>query len=495
MADREWSEQQQAIHQWFESGEGNLVVRARAGTGKTTTILAGIERARESTILLAAFNKRIAEELQTRLSNPRASAATLHSLGYRALRRNWNNVRVDEDRRFRMARNAWATFMRVERKDTRSTPMLEEIAPDQVVTAIAKLASIGKNTRKETPGALAEQADYYNVTLENGFADEYDTTELALMAYMALGAAKRRDGTCDFDDMIWLPLVHGMVRAGFDLVVIDEAQDMNAAQLELAKGLSLGRIAVVGDDRQAIYGFRGADSNALDNLKRELHASELPLTVTYRCPRLIVAEAAKLVPDFTAHPSAPDGALTETTGAGMLNMVRPGNFVLSRTNAPLARVALTLLRNNVRARIEGRDVSKGLLSLIRRMKADTMPDFMAKLAQWEAREIAKLTATKRVSAETRIEFVQDQVATLEALSDGLADTRELEARITDLFSETAGAAVVCSTVHKAKGLEAETVYVLADTLYCNGKRTGNEEVNIHYVAVTRAQRALVMVRG
>ena len=58
-----WSEQQESIFGWFREGEGNLVVRARAGTGKTTTIIEAITYAPEEKILLAAFNRKIADEL------------------------------------------------------------------------------------------------------------------------------------------------------------------------------------------------------------------------------------------------------------------------------------------------------------------------------------------------------------------------------------------------------------------------------------------------
>src|SRR5262245_2928107 len=54
--DRNWSPQQTAVFDWFNAGAGNLIVRARAGTGKTTTIIEGIARANEKSILLAAFN-------------------------------------------------------------------------------------------------------------------------------------------------------------------------------------------------------------------------------------------------------------------------------------------------------------------------------------------------------------------------------------------------------------------------------------------------------
>ena len=70
------------------------------------------------------------------------------------------------------------------------------------------------------------------------------------------------------------------------MVVVDEAQDMTSAQLEIAVGACKrgGRVVIVGDDRQAIYGFRGADSGGLDRLKKLLKAKELGLTTTYRLP-------------------------------------------------------------------------------------------------------------------------------------------------------------------------------------------------------------------
>src|SRR3990172_3993029 len=61
---RTWSNQQLAIFDWFRNGTGHLVVRARAGTGKTTTILEGLNHAQESKAVLVAFNKKIATELQ-----------------------------------------------------------------------------------------------------------------------------------------------------------------------------------------------------------------------------------------------------------------------------------------------------------------------------------------------------------------------------------------------------------------------------------------------
>jgi superfamily I DNA/RNA helicase len=136
--------------------------------------------------------------------------------------------------------------------------------------------------------------------------DEGWTVEVvADIAMKAMDYACEKDGTLDFDDMIFVPLRNGWVRAKYELVIIDEAQDMNASQLMLAMKVCKkgGRIAVVGDDRQAIYGFRGADSNSLDRLKGELVAHELGLTITYRCPKTVVAAAPGSCP--TTRPRRP----------------------------------------------------------------------------------------------------------------------------------------------------------------------------------------------
>lgn len=487
---RNWSEQQTAIFNWFETGKGNLVVRARAGTGKTTTILEGIEHAPEGSILLAAFNKRIADELTTKLDNPCAQAKTLHSVGFGLVMKQWGKVRVDADRAERIAR-----------------AVMGEQAPNAMVNLTKKLVSLAKMMAPfATKEDLLEICEAFDVVPDADWRkDGWDEDRIALYAHDALEVSNEKDGSIDFDDMVYLPVRNGWASGRFELVCIDEAQDMCATQIKLAQSVCAkdGRVIVVGDDRQAIYGFRGADSGSIDRLLRELNAKELGLNITYRCPKKVVEIAARLVPDYKAAPSAPEGVVRNAVEAQMMSEVEPGDFILSRKNAPLARICLTLLKQGKRAKIEGRDIGKGIMALIKQLKATSIPGLVEKLESWKEKEIARASKLKtETQRDNRKNAVLDKAELLMALMDGVTGLAQLQTRIADLFDDTTnpGARIVCSSVHRAKGLETNRVYLLADTLYPgskgNSKRAASiEEANIHYVAVTRAKETLVLVKS
>jgi superfamily I DNA/RNA helicase len=175
----------------------------------------------------------------------------------------------------------------------------------------------------------------------------------------------------------------------------------------------------------------------------------------------------------------------------------PGDFVLSRKNAPLAKVCLRLLRHGKRAMIEGKDLGRALVTVIKNIRARSIPDFMEKLTIWEDRTCKRLMATKKKSAQDRCEVIKDQAETLRALAEGMKGMQELTDRVFQLFTETPNGKadyIVCSSVHKSKGRERDNVYALKDTLYPGGRRD-LEEQNIEYVMVTRAKKKLVWVEG
>lgn len=467
----------------------HLIVRARAGTGKTTTIVEGVDRAPESAILVCAYNKKIAEELTKRVTNPRVSVKTLHAVGYAAVRRFRERITCDFS-------------------STRADVLTDRVcptAPDAIKRLVSKLHTKGREVapHAERAGDLTALQIQFECEPSEQWQESYSSAnieELALAA-MELAANVKSGEAIDGSDMIFLPVRNGWLTKQFDLVVVDEAQDMTTAQLEIAQGVCRGRICVVGDDRQAIYGFRGADSGSLDRLKTELNAAELGLTTTYRCGRVIVELARTLVPDFAAGAENPEGEVQELAGDQLTLTASAGNFILSRLNAPLVGIAMQLLRAGKRTRIAGRDIGAGLKALIRKLKATSVPNLLTKIGTWEAREVHRLEAIlsaskngKRATLEAKIEAVHDQAEMLVSLTDSAKNVVEVEARIDALFVDDGlgdATVVTCSSVHRSKGLEADRVFVLADTLRSNTR----EEENICYVAYTRAKRTLVMVRG
>lgn len=245
-----------------------------------------------------------------------------------------------------------------------------------------------------------------------------------------------------------------------------------------------------------IYGFRGADTNAFNRLKEELDAKELNLNVTYRCPKAIVAAAQVFVPDFQAAPSAPEGIIRSIFEDKLSDEVQVDDFVLSRKNAPLVKHCLAVLRAGKRARIEGRDIGATILALVRKQKARDLASLAKKLNEWHTRESRRLIAQMGGEEEAagKISALTDTRDTIMFLSEDLRTVAELEARIEVLFSDNGMSQVVFSSVHKAKGLEAQRVFTIEESFEVKNPRADlHEEANIRYVALTRSKNELVYV--
>lgn len=495
--ERVWSGQQNGFFTFVKDGEGHGVLRARAGTGKTTTIVAAIAYiAITMRVLYAAFNKTIALELGARLAgHSNADAKTLHSLGGYFLRRRWPNAKPDKT---------------VDKE--RALKVCGTDAPDEIVACVYKLTSLLKNCMplSQSRDRAMQLAQDHDCEPDEDWAEEGWTPERVVeAAFTAREAAKERDlqGRISFDDMIFLPLAFNMVRPTYDVVFIDEAQDMNEAQLLLAQRAvkRTGRIIVVGDDRQAIYGFRGADSGSLDRLKHELRAKEMPLNITYRCGKKIVEVAQKLVPDFVAAPTNADGIVDSLPDEdALLAAAKPGDFILCRRNAPLMGICLGLLKRGIPAQVRGKDVGAGLLAIVTKVRAKSVPDFIERLGGWQKKEIARATAKveDEDARQAKVDRITDQAEALTAIAEGCASIHEVSYRIETLFGlrkkdeddTTAPPHVNCSSIHKSKGLEADRVFILREEQKRKGgDRNPEESANIEYVAVTRAKKHLTNV--
>jgi superfamily I DNA/RNA helicase len=489
-AERIWSAQQIAIFNWFENPAvsingvpEHLVAIARAGTGKTTTIVEGVLRAPEKNIVVCAFNVKIAAELQTRVaSNPNVTAKTIHSLGFAAVSMYRKNLIVD-------VKLPYAK----KRAHTLSVAVCGATAPDTILSLVSKLHTLGREIKPHatTFGELTElQQSFECEPDEQWIAAGFDAAyvERKALAAMELASQVQSGGVIDYSDMIFLPVRNGWLHKTYDLVVGDEAQDWTVAQLEILQGICRGRMCLVGDDRQAIYGFRGADSDSLNRLRVELDARVLGLNTTYRCGRNIVAEAQNFVPDFECG-AQHDGSIETLAAEKLVETATAGDFILSRVNAPLVSVAMKLLRNGKRTRIAGREIGKGLINQVKKFNAKSIPQLLSKIAAWENKEVVRMRSAKR---EDRIETIHDQAEMMVNLTDGANNVNEVIERLESLFTDNGlgdKGMITCSSVHRSKGLEADRVFILASTL----RRDSIEEENICYVAITRAKHTLVYV--
>lgn len=245
----------------------------------------------------------------------------------------------------------------------------------------------------------------------------------------------------------------------------------------------------------SIYGFTGADTQGLETLTRELRADVRPLTVTWRCPALHVELARKLVPALEAAPGAIEGEIATDNLAGIAKSVRPGDLVICRKNAPVVGLTYRLVLAGVPALMRGREIGRGLITFIHRLKPDSLADLIDKVEEFRDKEERRLRRKK--APESQFDALADRCDCLGQLAVQVTSLGQLETFISSRFDDNAktGECVVLSSAHRAKGLEADRVFVLdPDSLPLIRRDSRSwqivQEKNLCYIAATRAKRVL-----
>lgn len=475
------SNEQLQIVAWFKDGKGNLVVRARAGTGKTFIIIVAIGQAPERRKCYCVFGKENQLEAKAKITDPSVDVVTLNALGNRFVTSVWPGAKPDND---------------VE--NDRATVACGRYAPQEVIKQVIKLVAFLKNLFiHPTIDQVLDTIDNRGIAVSPEMAvTGWTKNKLAQCALAHLELSKQKDaqGRISFVDQAWLPVAMGWVFPKYDLIVVDECQDMNLPQLMIALGAlaPAGRLCVVGDDWQAIYGFRGAAEDGLDMMKARLQANEIGLTVTRRCGKVIVKRAQEYVSDYKSAPDAHEGEEANISENLLILSLQVGDVVLSRANAPLMPLCLQLLKKGtIPGRIRGRDIGKQLSGLAKKMKARSVPQFLSKITSWGEEQKNRFKGTK--AAESMSEQINDQVATLIAVASGCVNVQEICDRIESIFQDEKGFNKPCvwfSSTHKAKGLEWNRVFLIRRTF--RPERKG-EEARLFYVAMTRAKNYLCFV--
>lgn len=467
----------------------HLRVDALAGSGKTTTAKRSLDLIPLSQqIMMTAFNKRIAQALQGELPF-NAEAMTMHSFG--------NGILSSYGRR-RPQLNKWKTDFILENyiydmRNERGKFFKEKGAISKIV---GLFKAEGYYAQPEPSDAIAI-VDKYGIELPGR------PSEISAKAIEAFEIGKGMTEVIDFDDMIFLPMYLEIPIPKYQWLYIDELQDNNKVQTDLliAAG-SEGTIVGIGDRHQSIYGFRGAMQGIMDLFVEQLAATCLPLSICYRCPKAVVRQAKKFVPQIEWADWAEDGTCDTVKVDFFLKNVTDGHYVLCRNTEPLIGCCLRFIREGRKAIVLGRDIGQNLMVLL--TKIDEMgraPDLMGKISAYRAQEIARLSALR--NGDELIGQLEDRLVTIEALIGHIgpsANLRDLERLINKIFEdEASGDGITFMTIHKAKGLEAKFVWGIRPDLlpsrYAKTDWALQQERNLGYVQVTRAQQQFMYVQG
>ncbi|MBI5601367.1 MAG: UvrD-helicase domain-containing protein, partial [Gemmatimonadetes bacterium] len=362
-----------------EHGAGPLLVLAGAGSGKTRVLTARVARIVDELgvaphrVLAVTFTNKAAGEMRERIARllgaePRGMwIGTFHGLGARMLRLHADRVGrtaeytiYDED----------DTLTVVRRLMERATVSPKDFAAKAVVAAIS-----------DAKNALVTPAEYERLAMT-------PLAKAVAPVYAALEPTLRAQNAVSFDDLLVLPVQllteHADLRAHyaarFEHLLVDEYQDTNHAQYEFVRLIAgpQGNVAVVGDDDQSIYGWRGADvRNILDFERDYPGARVVRLEENYRSTPGILAMANVVIAQNTARrgktlrATRPAGepvtvlkalddrdeadAIAEAIEARRMNLrERPSEMaVLYRTNAQSRSLEESLRRRSIPYRLIG----------------------------------------------------------------------------------------------------------------------------------------------
>lgn len=491
----ELSNYQLAIIDFIKHGNGNLVVEACAGAGKTYTLIKCVEEIPgDKRILLSSFNRDIATVLKRKTKDmPNVNASTLHSLGLQMLQRNFPNEELALDE-FK-----YKSYLNRNIKSLSSINTYELKKRDfaRYMSNIEDFVNFGRCYLCETIKDLEFIEDRYDI---DTIADEKEVA-LDILEY-----GKHDLSQIDYTDMIWLPNVLFCKPIGmqYDWIFVDEAQDLSVCQREIIlKCRKINtRMCLVGDSEQSLYAFSSADPESFKMLKQLPNTTSLPLSISYRCANKIVDFASKIVP--TIEPNS-DGREGEVKYNVQLDEIKDGDMVLCRNNAPLMQVYVDFIKQGKKCFIRGKDIGLNLKNMVKRTGIDVLNKNLQEdgvfIRLYDALFdiindiIGKYNVTYHDAVESAIVSNRlDMIKALEILSDDINTVDELIEKINAIFSDKKKGGISLSTIHKAKGLEADNVYIACRELMPSSRAKKDweirQEYNLMYVAYTRAKNIL-----
>jgi len=535
---------QRIIYDFVANGIGNGIIDAVAGAGKTTTLMECVEHIPDiNDVLYCAFNTSIRKEIQKKFHERGKSVAvkTIHSLGFQIIR-SFFQVKMDREKYRKIIENA-DFFEHLVPEINKLLDIHNFLSVEQIKALQARRPNLNwdeKNALNESAGFVKEATanilainDKFRLTLcESDFAsykdmvdhflllgEDYSDEELGL--YMILHQKLLKEGNSiaisdkiiDYTDMLYLPTLlqlESKVQYGF--VFVDECQDLSRAQLAIVKKYVRpgGRVLAVGDPYQSIYGFAGADSDSFENVKNAFECQPLMLTDCFRCPTSVISLAQSIRQDIKGF-KTDKGVTKYLENRFVLDSLQLGDLVICRHRRPLLSLALKLVNKDIRIHLHPDEVSEFIgdykryftpSELLKILTEETIEQFLTVVRERNIRQIHK--DCDNVDAVLRDMKIKEEMDLLKDSLDfflkkfkewQLNTINSILLRLKELMSYLGDDAIKISTIHRAKGLENERVFILEYNKLPIKRKLEWESIqerNLHYVAVTRPKKELYL---
>jgi superfamily I DNA/RNA helicase len=509
------SKYQEEIFKFIKEEKGNAVINAVAGSGKTTTLIESLKLVDPNlSILFLAFNKNIKQEIEKRIKSANLSVDinTCHGFGYSTITRNTDKEIVLDNYKYSKLLKDLIKYCQSE--DIEAIKHYNFSEDDMQYTKgfdiefqnkkeliefqknVTNLTNLLRLYVSKEPKDIEMIIDKYDIVLSD------KEIELAIQL-LTLG--QKLNNIIDYTDMLYLPLFYDHKTVQYDLVYIDECQDLNTAQrLLMLKSIKPnGRFIAVGDKNQAIYGFAGSDDESFDKLTQLNDTTVLGLSETYRCGHNIVETVKHIVSQIISHKNNPQGVVNKTDS---VNNIAYGDMVLCRNTYPLVKLCLKFITENKKANVMGADIGKTLIKLIESTNETKTVNAIAKLyadLQIILNRIMRTYKVNIINAMKKGEYTNalERIKVFEIIYKDLSeDKRELVENIIEklgqIFKDERDG-ILLSTIHRAKGLEADKVFIIHSELmpspYAKKEWEIKQENNLIYVARTRAINQLSYV--
>lgn len=504
------SAEQQDIQSWIKKGRGNGCINAVAGSGKSTTLHLAAQQIEQSgvdidDIKIIVFGKANAEDLIRKFGERwKNSISTLHSAGWTLIKdhlslHGQSNL-IDAYKYKKIAQQFGLIYNR--QPGSLVTRGAIEVRRDD---SFLKLLDLVRLTgAKPVVEDIRKIIDHYDVRGIKSVRDVAPAISMCLKEGLKMAANKQ---SFDFADQVWIPSQWNLKpKYPLHYVLVDECQDLNFSQLSLVKSLAgaNGRVLAVGDRRQAIFGFAGADCEAYDKIISTLSAQEFPLSTCYRCPVSHVLLVNNIFPEIPiiAKPNAIEGTITKIKKDSIADHLQENDLVICRMTAPLVSLCIKLIAASIPATVKGRDIGAQLAKEIDTIDQlgtiESYQEFILLMDFYKSNQIQKYTHLD--DAESKTENLKDRCGAIKAVylaNASFTSSFQLKESIKALFSDN-DSYVTLATCHRTKGLEAERVFIYqAELMPMRWKGQGDwqfeQEQNLLYVALTRSKKDLYIV--